>query len=336
MKRFLGNLMLLCCIVIFCFMAGEIVVRLFYSHFADYNMEMWRYASEMKRPMSSAKLPFFHSPNKQGTYYGVDIRTNSMGFRDNEYAIRKPKGTKRIIALGDSHTFGWGVPFEDLFSKELESKLNNNNGRYEVINMGIGNYNSVMELELFRSKGLQLDPDMVILMFFINDTEAVPGRMPGLRYSIVRRSYLWAFLFDRIVTLKTRLSRGFNWNEYDAGLYSQENTKNLAESRQAIRELIGLCRENNIRLLIVNIPELHRFKDYPFPYATDYIKELAQEAQVAFLDLLPVFSQYEPESLWVSAEDPHAGPKAHGIIATEIYTKIAEDAGLSSHLAMVR
>jgi lysophospholipase L1-like esterase len=311
--------------VAFCLVAGEIVVRVMYSRFSDYNMEMWRYASGLKQPLDTERLPFHHYPNRHGRYYGVEIRTNSMGLRDREYALEKPAGKRRIVVIGDSFTLGWGVPFDSIFSKRLEALLNQNGDRYEVINLGVGNYNTTMEVELFKWKGLPLRPDMAVLVYFINDVEPVPKRKPVLEYAAIRRSYFAAFLFDRFVRLRSRFVKSFSWSSYYRRLYSDANAANLAANRQSLEELVRLCRESGIRLLVVNLPEMHQFSPYPFAYATDYISGLAAANGVPFLDMLPALKDYDPSSLWVSREDHHANAKADSIIARGIYDEMLRE-----------
>ena len=231
-------------------------------------MEMWRYASEIKQPLPYKRLPFYHYPNKEGYYYGVGVKTNSLGLRDYEYSLKKPENIKRIVFLGDSFTFGWGVPLDKLYSKQVEKMFNRKEQKMEVINMGIGNYNSIMEVELFKRKGLPLDPDMVVLMYFINDTEPIPRVKSKVEYLLVKHSYFVAFLFDRFVKLKTSFDRNFEWSKYYSSLYSQENSGNLTSNRKAIKELIEICNRNGIKLLIVNIPELRMLETYQFRQAT--------------------------------------------------------------------
>ena len=322
MKRYIRLLTFIGYIALFCFVGGEIVVRVFYDRFMNYNMEMWRYSAELKQPLQRPDLPFHHVPGKSGSYYGAEIITNSMGFRDREYSRSKPEDVRRIIVLGDSHTLGWGVAFDDLFSKVLERRLNGTGTAHEVINLGAGNYNSTMEVELFKWKGLDLDPDVVLLVYFVNDTEPVPRPKSAVSYAVLKHSYFCSFLFDRLVRVRSRFVRGSGWSSYYRGLYSEENEANREKNRQSIQELIRLSDERGIDLLIANLPELHSLEDYPFAYATDYIRAIAGEGGVPFVDLLPALSTCRPESLWVSNEDPHANARAHAIIAERIYEEI--------------
>ena len=51
-------------------------------------------------------------------------RVNAAGFRGPQRSREKPPGVLRIATLGDSSTFGYGVPYADTFSAQLETRLN--------------------------------------------------------------------------------------------------------------------------------------------------------------------------------------------------------------------
>jgi len=325
MKTFLRGVAFVIYVVVACAVGGEIVVRGLYDSFRNYNMEMWRYASDLKKPLDRENLPFHHWPNKRGTYYGAEIATNSLGFRDGGVEAPKPSDEQRVVFIGDSFTLGWGVESDETFSSELERLLNRGAGGYRTINMGVGNYNTIMEVELFKWKGLELDPDLVILMYFVNDVEAVPARKSALGYALVKHSYFSAFLFDRFTRLRSRLMEARRWNEYYAALYSSENAGNVEANAKSTNELIALCGQRGTGLLIVSIPDLHQLEDYPFTYATEHIRALAEAGGVPFLDLRPALAGYEPQTLWVSPEDHHANVMANGVIAEQIYGTIQSE-----------
>ena len=91
---------------------------------------------------------------------GTEVRyaINSKGLRDDETEYAKPSGTLRIVLLGDSRTFGYGVPIEQHFSKLLEGYFRN----VEVINMGVSGYGVDQELLAFRKEGMRYQPDVVV------------------------------------------------------------------------------------------------------------------------------------------------------------------------------
>lgn len=98
---------------------------------------------------------------------------NSAGFRDYEYAETKTAETYRIVVVGDSTTAGNGVQdLDKTYTKQLEKLLNTNNTagiRYEVLNMGVGGYHTMQEIETLRVKGLKYNPDLVLVTFSLND-----------------------------------------------------------------------------------------------------------------------------------------------------------------------
>ena len=63
-----------------------------------------------------------------------------MGFRDEEHTIEKAPNTFRILALGDSFTYGYGARYEDTYLVVLEKLLNQRRqtpANFEIIKMGI-------------------------------------------------------------------------------------------------------------------------------------------------------------------------------------------------------
>lgn len=325
LKKSVSRLILLTIVIIFCLLTGEIVVRAFYDNFYNYDMEMWRYARDLKQPLYNGKLPFWHFPDKKGYYYGVTIKTNSFGFRDLEYPVRKPAGLrKRIVFIGDSQTLGWGVPLYSTFPKQLEALLNKeDSNKYDVINMGVGNYNSMMEVELFERKGLQFSPDLVVLMYCVNDTEQFRHKSK-ITYFFLKNSYFISYFYAVFSKVWANFDKRLHYEQYYKNLYS-ENSEGLLAASESIRELTNLCDEKKIKLLIVSIPNLLVLKNYPFGFATDFIKGLADKNNVSFLDLFPCLSVYPPKSLWVTSEDTHLNVKADTLVAEEIYKKLKED-----------
>jgi hypothetical protein len=223
LRRFLPKLVVLASSLIFTLLVLEVSVRVVFYHSKDFGMEMWKYAVRLKQPVSHPDLSFVHIPNGHAFLMGVDVDINSQGLRDHEYSFAKLQGTYRIMMLGDSTTLGWGVPLEATAPKLLERRLNDSRfagiDKFEVINAGIGNYNTVQELAYYETFGKAFEPDLIILMFFINDPERVPTER---RDFLVRRSYLVAFATNRFDTLLRFLGRRPGWKSYYASLYDDD------------------------------------------------------------------------------------------------------------------
>lgn len=109
--------------------------------------------------------------NDSGSLISVDVTINSEGFRGKEYNVTKPKNTKRIIAVGDSHTYGYRVKDNKTFPFQLEEKLNANSKEtsWQVLNLGVPGHNLIQKLKMFKRKGLKYNPDIVILQLNQDD-----------------------------------------------------------------------------------------------------------------------------------------------------------------------
>jgi hypothetical protein len=105
----------------------------------------------------------------QGTYQGVTISTNAMGLRDREIEPRK-EGELRILLLGDSITFGYGVPIEQTYGRRLESILTAQVDRPVItVNGGMGGFNTVQEHDFLEKHATEIDPDVVTVLYLAND-----------------------------------------------------------------------------------------------------------------------------------------------------------------------
>ena len=83
--------------------------------------------------------------NRKITQEGIQYNTNSRGLRNKEIQMEKPKGVKRILALGDSFIWGDGLPEEDLVVVKIENSLNKKNPQdIEVVNGGISGFNTTI------------------------------------------------------------------------------------------------------------------------------------------------------------------------------------------------
>lgn len=96
------------------------------------------------------------------------FQLNQKGFQDEEFVIPKKEGTIRILALGDSFTFGV-VPYQNNFVTLLETQLKEKNPSIEILNMGIPSTTVRDYLDLLVDEGLALNPDGILLNLYIGN-----------------------------------------------------------------------------------------------------------------------------------------------------------------------
>lgn len=301
-----------------CLAAFELFTRAF-DDGMDFNIEEWKYAREVKRVADDPDLGHQHRPNISTHLMGADFRTNSKGLRDREFSYERDGQVVRILMLGDSLTVGWGVRAEDTFSKRLERIFADHQIPVEVINTGVGNYNTVMEARFFQLEGYKYRPDIVVLNHFVNDAEPVPSysKNPILKLNC----HACVVTAGAIDSLFRMAGASPQWIEYYNGLYA-EQSPGWIRAKTSIEALARYCRAHDIKLLITALPELHDLRDYHFQGITDRVRSVAEREQVDFMDLLPYLQQEKPETLWVSPTDPHPNPKAHQLIADALFTRL--------------
>ena len=184
-------------------------------------------------------------------------RTNSHGQRDRERTLKKPDGVRRILLLGDSVVEGYDLRESETISRRLEDLYPD--GSTEVLNFGVSAYCTLAEIELLEVKGLQFDPDIVILVFVENDfdnfnREAFPLEGTIERPAIVKTLFKKSHLF-RLASIRLNL---FHFSaEADPVRWNREaiGDNNVTEGLRRYRQLAD---RNGFQPLVVIWP---RFLD---------------------------------------------------------------------------
>ena len=323
-RQLLLDLAVIGCTILLFALFLEGVTRLIFAHSRDFSMEMWKYAAQLKRSSADPEAGFVHVPNRSAFLMGAAVSINSLGLRDREFAKEKPPGTCRVLMLGDSTTFGWGVPLEQTVAKILERKLNASSvpgcERFEVLNGGVGNYNTVQEVAQYRNRDRFFHPDLVILEYFINDAEPVPrAETPGL----MGHSYLLALVVSRYDALQRFSGARPAWKDYYASLY-RDNPPGLQAAKRALDQLADMTAQDGARLLVALLPELHQIESsYPFVREHQIIKDALSRKGVPAVELIDALRGHGPESsLWVTPQDPHPNGKANDLIASHLLRSV--------------
>src|SRR5262245_48969618 len=162
-----------------------------------------------------------HSATDTRTYIGrrgVQQRQNSLGFRDPEIPPKR-MDHYRIVAIGDSITWGQGVEEGERFSNLLRRDLGDG---YEVINFALPGHNMPEHLRKLQH-ALTFSPDFVLLQLFINDFETsqmhrpVPSPVvpwPTLHRRLQASSLLYAMIGEQWQGVQERVHWVESYREY--------------------------------------------------------------------------------------------------------------------------
>ncbi|MCH7691541.1 MAG: hypothetical protein IIA17_10935 [candidate division Zixibacteria bacterium] len=271
-------------------MAGD---RDFYKVFERDSRRIWRFRADCK------------TISKQ--YTGLVYELNSSGFRGPEVFQNKPD--YRIVAIGNSCTFGWGISLEYTWTERLRKKLDKRyqNSKHEVINAGVPAYTSFQGKKYLFDELLLLQPDAVIITFGWNDHWAgIDGKpdsehkMPnqallGLQ-NLLNRTNLYRFMRKIILGYSSQPETlPFDQVPGIRRVPRREFVSNLAE-------IIDTLNQHGIQSLLVVPPvptpeEYYRGRKSNLhilheAYQED-IRLVALQTGTALVDLQPLFDQYQ-------------------------------------------
>jgi len=129
----------------------------------------WKYPQEDY--IYDPEIGHWIKPNQLAFTHDKAVITNSIGIRGSEYSVEAPTGIYRILALGDSQTFGNGLALIETWPKQLESKLNQSSNwlQFEVLNCGLPGSDTWQHEIILKRMILNYHPDAVVLAFYVND-----------------------------------------------------------------------------------------------------------------------------------------------------------------------
>lgn len=274
---------------------------------------------------------------------GPPILRNDDGFRDRDHPIENPEGLVRLAFIGDSYTFGQGVPLEQRFGERTAAALDEEwtEVRVDSLNFGRPGANVADVLRIYEGGVRHYRPEIVVYSFVLNDFSNPVldaafrqerdriladhrARFPGLR-TLAGRSRA-AAVFDRL--LFDSLSGIEEAQlEFLRGLYRTGPDRSRAQAR--IQRLTRLLARDPEFAVVVFMPyflpdeaELDFYVE-----AREIVREAADRRGVAFLEVLPLLADRPFHEWWVSAADHHPNGAAHERIAVAVTRVIHERIG---------
>jgi len=268
-------------------------------------------------------------PGLRATFIGVPVAVNRAGFRERELARAKPPGTFRIVGLGDSVMFGWGVPAEATYLRVLEDMLQAraDGVRYETLNFAVPGYNAVMEVETFGAVARHYQPDLVVIGYIPNDDQLPTFmkrstlRFPGnlYTYSLVVHGYRAMrnrsrdLMPARAEFLGARMAA---WGDVPAPYRGMEGPEAV---RRAYERMAALTGESGVPVLVIGS---HRGN-----LDAALVSDLEARRRFSFVDARDVHEAYQRKhgrtlsatDVVLSQKDGHPNPLGHRVFAEGLY-----------------
>ena len=259
----------------------------------------------MVQPSTHSKLIYELRPNIEVKHQNVIVKTNADGFRDRQYPQKGPNSV-RIVGIGDSNMFGWGVAQDKNFLKFMERRLNKQYPRrvWEVLNTGTPGYNTYMKVEALRTRALKYKPDIVLLQHTINDL-----LLPEFIYEYpdpwsTRRLYAYDFWFKEFSLKNKNFKLRFEgeFKEVPPGFEYMAGEEGFA---RAFINLRNMRDEHGFQVVLLVS------HDHPvgIAHAIEKLSKL-----YSFHTLVRLHRTDDP-TLIVSKKDLHPSVKGHRLIA---------------------
>lgn len=272
------------------------------------------------------KIGFKLRPGAKGFFQNSTVQINPMGFRDDPVEPVKPPRTLRVLGLGDSTMFGFGAHQRDTYMSLLEAECNNlmrPDWKVEFINTGTPGYNTSQEAELLLKRGLDLQPDAVLVQFDQNDIQTV---MTYPKPDFLFSTTLLTAHLPEIFGGGGSDARAFYFLGQDDRLHNPIFPyTGWTAIETAFRDMARVCRERNIPLFGLLV-----FEDSP-PIAPmnipllpihQRVLDLWRELGIAPIEAMPVARKYllDRRQSWidlVNSRDDRYHPNriGHALIA---------------------
>lgn len=325
--------------------AGEILVRAV-EHFLAPSGSL--YSLIVPRPSGR----FVLRPNADLTvperYGNIRYRLNREGYRDIDRTPEAMSGavSRRLLLLGDSVTFGLGVPQDRIYAAQLERELDARTGRpYEVVNLAVFAYDTLDELAAFVEDGQKYRPATVILQFYLNDFSVrmkVDGsslkegsaspppptfaqRLTAVKNRVLFGSALYRRLNQGVAGLSYRLFHDLRRERYpetlnrdeiqaDAAYLAENPDDTTVPTFAAIAEVRRTAEANGAKFLAFLSPDEVQLFDRKFDGVTKRLLRFCAAQGISCFDPLPDF-RARADKTQLFLDGVHYSAHGHAVVA---------------------
>ena len=283
----------------------------------------------------------------------IIMEINSRGFRDEEIREIKGEDELRILVLGDSITWASYLQAEEVYVERIEEYLRESikDRSVEVINAGVGDIGLKEEISILEEKGLSLEPDMVIVAFYLNDSRppwGFPGEL-GSRGWLRKHSLLAETIYKNLKLHRWIREQGedkLGWTaamndmawvtdrgafrklaakaKYDWGAaWEEEGWEEIDRELNCLKEL---SRRYNFTVMILAFPAAFQvytrfLEDTP----QRIIGEKAARLGFYYLDLLPLLRKYREKEKDIYYDWCHPTVKTNDFIGRKVADFLLEN-----------
>ena len=253
-----------------------------------------------------------------------EVHINALGLRGPEIARTPPPGRTRILALGDSMTFGYYLEENQTWPARLEALLRAEGRDVEVVNAGVGGWTISSETLFLEERALALAPTQVVLGFCANDIADLdrPGTVyEGQKQAVAagRGALEEAIFTSALYELYLRVEVAWkHWRALRSGDLGHPLTSvDLPPARSEalwrvyatwLDRMQRALAERGIRLTLVYLPDVYKLAHHIPADDEAHLRALARERGIGFASPLADFEGRPLEELFLRPLDDHLAP----------------------------
>ncbi len=353
---------MLCVSLVVALIIAEVALRLFvpFQQQRDTEHVFFTYDEELGWANLPGSSGVFSIPS--GT---TVVNISAEGWRDTDLSAEKAPGTKRILVLGDSQTWGYGVNQDERFSDHLKTAFDN----ADVLNMGVSGYGTAQEDLQLRTRGLAYQPDIVVVAFYSNDLfdnlndgsgatyeYPRPTLIPGngsLRVTnqpVPKKAALWEkarsyydelpwwsrlpmkysrvfFLTKQVIDGASRAMVRAGWQDEIPASFRQPDSPSWTTAFAILDDMNTRCQEAGCTLVVAVIPT-ERMLEANETVVEDQLVAWGKNTGVPVIPMASEFNQRGLDTLYLKY-DSHLSKAGHTLAGELIADKLNEiDSGL--------
>lgn len=281
--------------------------------------------------------------------YGV-VQIDALGLRSHAPVVEEGDGRTRVALLGDSLVWGELLPVQEAVPAVLERALGE---EVQVLNLGVSGYDTVQEEAWYRRAGRPLQPDVVVLVYCLNDMLTMSGPLhihgtdeqiaawtrerAGIEAAapIRNETISRAWLEDRRgggSQVMAALRHVLRWHRLftlpggytDEILLAAGDEKRRSRTAQALQRLGDDLREDGAVPVLVISPALYWWHRYQWDEVHAFVRAQAEAAGFVVLDPLDDWRGKDPTPYRYGGDNLHYTPEGVELLVDWLAPRLQE------------
>ena len=304
LKSILPQLALLAASLLLALLCGEVALRFLLGP-----PVVWKYPQEYY--VFDPEIGHRLRPQQEAFTHDAPLRVNDRGIRGDDAPRTPAVGSRRLLALGDSQTFGSGLVLSDTWPKRLESRLLevDPGSRWEVLNAGLTASDTWQHEVLLERLADVYEFEGVVLGFYVNDVSPGPRRAPR-KLSRAARTNTWSKRLGYLAKRSAVFTAAWQakgplqawWSgdtsvvDRERHLLSGEPDPDLEVAWQQVERSLGAmarkARELGVDLVVLVLPRRDQVSGgTPGTAYQKRVGEIASRFGIVSVDLLPALRE---------------------------------------------